>query len=124
MTDTTATGTAHVDNFDYGKLKDRNYKGEDYFPDKDLVGGPKRERRCTDCLFMLIFFAFLGGMGYMTVLGYTQGDANFMLAPIAPGPDDTALVCGHSPGVENFPRLYVPDLVKAVDPITGFFLYG
>lgn len=31
---------------------------------------------------MLIFVAFLGGMGYMTIIGYTDGDAAYMLAPI------------------------------------------
>jgi len=71
MTDSTATGSAHVDNFDYSKLKDRDYKGDDYFPDKDVVSGPRKDRRCTDCCFMLVFIAFLGGMGYMTAIGYT-----------------------------------------------------
>lgn len=124
----TATGSAHVNNFDYGKLKDRNYKGEDYFPDKDLVKGPQTERRCTDCLFMLIFLAFLGGMGYMTTLGYIDGNADIMLAPIMPTPGTPnglpGLICGHSVGVENLKRLYVPDLETAISPITNFFKAG
>jgi hypothetical protein len=41
-----------------------------------------QERRCTDCLFYLIFMAFLGVMGYMIIDGYVNGDAAYMLAPI------------------------------------------
>jgi len=34
-------------------------------------------------LCLLIWYAFLGGMGWMTILGYTQGDVNYLLAPMA-----------------------------------------
>lgn len=54
----------------------------------------------------------------MTMLGYLNGNTNYMLAPIMTG----GLVCGHSPGVENLYRLYVPDLKAGVDPITNFFV--
>lgn len=33
-------GTQYVNNFDYAKLKDRSYKGEDYMVDSTLVKGP------------------------------------------------------------------------------------
>lgn len=44
-----------------------------------------------------------------------------MLAPIMQGPTGP-LVCGYSPEVKNFTRLYVPDLANAVNPVTNFFL--
>ncbi len=79
-------GTQYVNNFDYAKLKDRNYKGEDYMVDSTLVKGTLQNRKCTDCLCLLIFLAFLGGMGWMTIEGYILGDVNYMLAPIAAQP--------------------------------------
>jgi hypothetical protein len=68
---------------------------------------------------MLIFVAFLGGMSYMTILGYTDGDASYMLAPI----DSNGQVCGYGV-VADYPYLYVPDLAAAVEPISGYFNYG
>jgi hypothetical protein len=109
-----------VNKFDYTKLGDRGYKADDYHADKKIINGPMEERRCTDCLFFFVWLAFLGLMGYMTIIGYAQGATNYMLAPIMP----PGLVCGHSPGVENMYKLYVPNLDKAVSPITSFFLYG
>ena len=61
------TGTDFVNGFDYAKLKDRKYKGEDYQADKKIRDGPLQERRCTDCLFLLVFIAFLGLMIWMTL---------------------------------------------------------
>ena len=76
-------------------------------------------RKCTDCLFMIVFLVFLGGMGYMTVQGYLLGDAAYMLAPIAAN----GMVCGYG-AVIDYPFLYVPDLSNAVDPISNYFNYG
>lgn len=56
-----------MNGFDYGRLKDRSYKGEDYQADKKILEGPLQERRCTDCLFLIVFLAFLGLMGWMTI---------------------------------------------------------
>lgn len=53
-------------------------------------------RKCTDCCFMLVFVAFLGGMGYMTALGYSNGNADIMLAPIMGTKDGGSLICGVS----------------------------
>ena len=49
---------------------DRNYKGEDYEVDQKLREGPMTDRKCTDCLFLIIFLAFVGVFCYVTVLGY------------------------------------------------------
>lgn len=112
------TGSEFVDKFDYGKLKDRDYKGDDYQPDAKILNGPLEERKCTDCLFLLVWFAFLIGMGWMTIIGYVQGETGKMLAPIMTG----ELICGYDEGVTEYPKLYVPDLDNAVNPsITNFF---
>lgn len=115
------SGDEFVKDFDYGKLKDRNYKGDDYKPNADIVKGPMNDRKCTDCLFLILWFVFLGAMGYMTILGYTNGETAKMLAPIAP----PGVICGFTPGYENYPRLYAPNLAAAVTPsISNFFEYG
>lgn len=80
MTET--SGTDYVANFKYEQLKDRKYKAEDYVPDKKIIEGPMNNRRCTDCLFLIAWISFLGLMMYMIIVGYVQGDAAYMLAPI------------------------------------------
>jgi hypothetical protein len=77
-------GTETVNKFDYNKLKDRDYKGDDYNVDKGMSEGPMDtdKRRCTDCLFLIVWFTFLVGMMGMTIDGYVNGDPELMLAPI------------------------------------------
>jgi hypothetical protein len=48
------------------KLTDRNYKGEDYQPNKKMTEGALKERRCTDVLCLVVFITYLGFMGWMT----------------------------------------------------------
>lgn len=114
-------GTDTVNKFDYNKLKDRGYKGEDYMVDVKLAKGPENDRKCTDCLFLIVWIAFLIGMMWMIIDGYVLGDAAYMLAPIASLP--TPLVCGYDL-TANYPYLYVPDLAAATSPITDYFQYG
>lgn len=68
MADGSASQAADANNekkgFDYEKLKDRNYKGEDYLPGKDQVQGAMPNRKCTDVLCTLIFIAFFAFIGW------------------------------------------------------------
>lgn len=73
-TEATVSGTEYVNKFDYNKLKDREYSAQDYNVDIELQKGPMEKRRCTDCLCLLVFIAFLGGMGWMTIDGYVNGN--------------------------------------------------
>ena len=111
-------GSETVNKFDYNKLKDRDYKGEDYNVDKSLADGPMDtdKRRCTDCLFLIIWFAFLIGMMAMTIDGYVNGDAAYMLAPI----NQYKQVCGYGL-MKDYPYLYAPDLEQATNPIYLYF---
>lgn len=56
---------------------------------------------------------FLGLMGYMTIDGYINGDAEYMLAPImSPG-----IVCGYDNALgsaSSYPLLFITDLSTAV----------
>ena len=45
------------------------YQGQDYFVDKDIIDNRTKNRKCTDVLFTVLFFAFLGLMCW--ILGYS-----------------------------------------------------
>ena len=106
------------DGFDVNKLKDRNYKGEDFNIKQELGGGPFSERRCTDIFCCMLFTAFLVGMGACTGYGYTHGNPDKLLSPI--GGDGN--ICGVTPGFEEYPYLFIADINAA---LTGnIFKYG
>ena len=102
-TTVTMTGTEYVNKFDYNNLKNREYSAQDYAVDIELQKGPMEKRRCTDCLCFLIFNAFLVGMGWMTILGYINGNGGQMLAPI----DFDSNFCDYGI-VQGYPVLVVP----------------
>ena len=97
--------------FDVNKLKDRNYKGEDFNVKPELGQGPFNERRCTDVLCCIIFMVFLTGMGFCTSYGYAEGNPLKLVAPI----DGDENICGVTPGYEDYQYLFIGDLHHAVD---------
>jgi hypothetical protein len=42
-----------------------NYKGEDYFVEKSLIENRTHNRKCTDCLFTVVFLAFIVLMAFI-----------------------------------------------------------
>ena len=82
------------DGFDPKRLKDRNYKGDDFNVRKDLGKGPYSERRCTDILCCLFFTAFIVGMAVATGYGFMNGNPSKLVAPI--GGDGN--ICGVTEG--------------------------
>ena len=112
-------GSQTVNNFDYSKLKNRDYAADDYQVDKSVAEGLKEDRRCTDCFFLLIWFAFLVGMLAMTIDGYDNGQGEYMLAPIS----QSSTVCGYGL-MSDYPVLYVPNLYSATEDMGDFFEYG
>ena len=60
---------------------DRNYKGDDYEVDQKLRDGPMTDRKCTDCLFLILFLAFMGVFGWVCVLGF-ENDPQVLLSPL------------------------------------------
>jgi hypothetical protein len=106
--------------FDYSKISDRNYKGDDFNIRADLLSNdPFNRRKCTDVLMGIIFAAFLGGMAYAIGFGYSNGSPGQLLAPISAQPAN--VICGYSSGYEEFPYLYIYDLNAALDlPINVF----
>ena len=59
--------------FDVSKLKDKNYKGDDFFVKKELGSGPFNDRKCTDVFCCLIFTFFVIGMGFCAGYGFMYG---------------------------------------------------
>jgi hypothetical protein len=59
-------------------------------------------------------------MGAMTIDGYVSGNPGKLLAPI----DNNGQLCGYSAGVENYPYLYIPNIVAAAANPTNIFAYG
>jgi hypothetical protein len=62
------------DNFDTRKLSDRNYKGEDFNINPEIIKDPFNKRRCTDCFMAIFFCLFLSAIVFIASLGYTKGD--------------------------------------------------
>ena len=74
--------------------------------------GPKdiEERRCTDCLCLLIFFVFILGMAALTGVIFTLGDAN----KIFYGIDYMGNTCGHSANTSTLPKIFYPRIAQDV----------
>jgi hypothetical protein len=81
-------------------------KGADKYKD-ELDGfkaptGMNMERSgCGDCLWGLIFIAFLGSMIFLTYLGYKEGDIQKLIAPIAKV-DGQPQLCGYANETEGY----------------------
>lgn len=58
-------------------------------------------------------------MMIMIIVGYTDGQADVMLAPIS----QYKQICGFG-DYETYPVLFVPNLDKAIHPVQNFFEYG
>ena len=71
------------EDFDMNKLSDRNYKGQDFKINADLVDQPFNRRSCTDVIMGVLFFCFLSSMGFLTWLGHSKGNPAEFLAPIS-----------------------------------------
>lgn len=116
------------DDFDMAKIKDRNYKGEDFNIRNDLIENAFNHRKCTDCLCGIFFFLFLSLIGAMVGYGYSNGNPGLLLAPIANnGTNNTSVICGYESAL-NFPYLYIYDIDAALGPSiftsTNFFKYS
>lgn len=100
-----------------GKLRDPEYKGEDFEIDRDQINGPLAvERSCTDVLCCLVFLFFCVGLGGIAIYGYQNGDVPRLLAPV----DADGRFCGIDSEVKDYPLYYIVD----INVNTDFFKYG
>lgn len=73
-------------------LNSSEYRGEASFVDKDLrLKGPLKNRKCTDVLFVIIFFAFCGLMGWGGYNGMKNGHIESLVNPV----DEDGKLCGY-----------------------------
>jgi hypothetical protein len=84
---------------DDGKPKKRDTEAEDKaeaenFKAADFGVDPERgfndDRGCTDILCLIIFFAFLGSMGFLTSFAHKNGNTDLMFASF----DGDKIMCG------------------------------
>ena len=48
-------------------MKDPKYKGEDFSADKEIEqNGPLKNRKCTDCIFLILIIAYIILLGIIT----------------------------------------------------------
>ena len=109
------------DDFSRSQLKDRKWKGEGVEMNKDIARTPtEKSRRCTDLLCCLVFLAFFVGMVWATIYGYINGNPGKLIAPI----DGDGSICGYSTGYENYPKLYIGDIIEAAADAGNVFQFG
>ncbi|XP_065829328.1 choline transporter-like protein 4 [Oscarella lobularis] len=79
--------------------------------------GPVQNRCCTDILMLLIFIAFWGGMFYIAIYGYMNGNPQRLLYPT----DSEGNLCGTGE-LENRSKLLFFDISSCItSAATGFF---
>jgi solute carrier family 44 (choline transporter-like protein), member 2/4/5 len=71
--------------------------------DEKVGDGPLEDRSCTDILFCIIFLAFLGGFGIVSLFGYQNGKPDRLLAPL----DGNGRFCGIDNEVKDYNYLYL-----------------
>jgi hypothetical protein len=57
---------------------------------------------------LLVFLAFVASMGYVTFVGFHEGDIKKLIAPL----DGEFKFCGISPGYEEYGNLYIADFTQ------------
>jgi hypothetical protein len=68
----------------------------------------RAERGCTDVPFLIIFLVFIGSMGYVTFVGFHEGNLPKLLAPL----DGDHKFCGISEGYQDYKNLYITDFTQ------------
>jgi hypothetical protein len=72
------------------------------------TGIVRAERGCTDMPCLIVFFCFIVSMGYVTFLGFKEGDINKLIAPL----DGEYNFCGIDKGYEDYKNLYIADFTQ------------
>lgn len=104
---------------DSSKLKDREYKGEDFDVPQDLANGPRVDRKCTNVLCYIIFVVFNLSCLSFAIYGYINGDVGKLLAPV----DSSGNICGYTSGFENYPYGYIWNIADAANNPVDFSDY-
>ena len=107
--------------FERSLLADRKWRANEIQVNEEIARTiSEKSRKCTDVLCCLIFLIFNVGMVAATTYGFENGQPGRLIAPI----DSDGKMCGFSNGYENFPKLYIDDIVRAAANPTKIFLYS
>ena len=79
------------------------------------TGIVRAERGCTDIPCLFVFLAFIASMGYVTFVGFHEGDINRLIAPI----DGEFKFCGIEKGYDEYKNLYIADFTQKT--VVGLF---
>lgn len=73
--------------------------------------GINKDRGCTDIICLLLFWAFIGAMGFATVHGLKNGKVDKLTAPIDAGQN----FCGFGP-MEGYKKMILTDFMASSGP--------
>ena len=77
------------------------YAGDDYNVNRYQIENREKDRRCTDCIFIIVFFAFIAVFSFIGIHGYKNENYKELLAPI----DADLQYCGMNDRTD-FPYAY------------------
>ena len=95
-----------------GKKSRKDHYNEKYPGYKTTDSGLNREtglnfnRTCTDFLCLVLFLAFLASMASIAMYSLIKGNPKTLYKPY----DHANRICGFSPGVEDYGKLYMTRL--------------
>lgn len=78
-----------------------------------LTDGIQRERSCTDILCLVIFWAFIAGMGFCAIKGSKEGQFDKLIAPL----DAAKNFCGIG-DYADYPKLLMTDYSSVNMPLS------
>jgi hypothetical protein len=98
---------------------DKEDTHQDHKADKEVVNGPKGDRKVTDFLCCVVFLATTILCIVLSIKGYSEGNFDKLIAPI----DADNNLCGFDTGFEDYPYLYIFDIDSALSS-DNIFEYG
>ena len=84
----------------------------------DWADGPVgyEKRRCTDIIWILVYFLFIIAMIAVSVYGFIEGAPEKYLKPI----DTDGNICGKTSGKKEYKYLFFPDLTRTQTVYTNY----
>lgn len=86
-----------------------------------IKDGINETRGCTDIIFLIIFFVFLGSLGYLTYYGNANGNIAKLIAPVGRDIKGNKKLCGVEDDFKTHRYLY---LTEFKTDIADIFNYG
>lgn len=85
--------------YDY-KEQNPQYMGQPF--DIVLADGPREDRKCRDCLCLILYLVFWAGLIVVAIFAFSKGNPQLLAAPF----DSSGKQCGYSPGYQSYDYAY------------------